>query len=148
MSPTPKWFANPISKWFASSFQILFLPVFDFDYFINIYKFANQNQATENNMDKVKQITKELRTSLPQHVGGRKIFNKLEMEQKLLQRRRQEEQRDAEAKALRKKQLQQQQKNDKSKLLNSKTDSQCSTNRNLLHQPPFRDNRLFAALNF
>ncbi|XP_049414534.1 uncharacterized protein LOC125877230 [Solanum stenotomum] len=78
-------------------------------------------------MDAVKQIIEE-RKSVTQQVGRRKIFNKFEMEQKLLQTRCQEEKREAEAKNLRKTQLQQQQKNDKSyssKLSNSKTDIQC-----------------------
>ncbi|XP_015159083.1 pre-mRNA-splicing factor 18-like [Solanum tuberosum] len=76
-------------------------------------------------MDVVKQMIEE-RKSVTQQVGRWKFFNKLEMEQKLLQTRRQEEKREAEAKNLRKTQLQQQQmKNDTSKLLNSKTDIQC-----------------------
>ncbi|KAK4714158.1 hypothetical protein R3W88_020065 [Solanum pinnatisectum] len=74
-------------------------------------------------MDVVKQMIEEWK-SVTQQVGRRKFFNKLEMEQKLLQTRRQEEKR--EAKNLRKTQLQQQQmKNDTSKLSNSKTDIQC-----------------------
>ena len=50
-------------------------------------------------MDVVKQIIEE-RKSVTQQVGRQKFFNKLELEQKLLQTRRQEEKREVEAKTI------------------------------------------------
>ncbi|MCD7464366.1 Pre-mRNA-splicing factor 18 [Datura stramonium] len=81
-------------------------------------------QPGSGDMDLMKQVTEKMRQTLAQDVGGRKFFNRLEIEQKRLQRRREEEKREAEAKALRKKQQQKKDKSRSSKLSNSKTDIQ------------------------
>nr|XP_016434101.1 PREDICTED: pre-mRNA-splicing factor 18-like isoform X1 [Nicotiana tabacum] len=77
-------------------------------------------------MDILKQELEKRRQSLAQDVGGRKVFKRSEIEQKRLQRIREEEKREAEAKSLRQKQLEQQQNpTDKSSSKsNSKTDIQ------------------------
>ncbi|KZV17035.1 pre-mRNA-splicing factor 18 [Dorcoceras hygrometricum] len=62
-------------------------------------------------MDILKQELMKKRQSLAEDVGGKKIFKRSEIEQKRLQRLREEEKREAEAKALRHKKLQQQQQN-------------------------------------
>ncbi|XP_009798411.1 uncharacterized protein LOC142164932 [Nicotiana tabacum] len=72
-------------------------------------------------MDTVKQEAEKLREILAQDLRGRKFFNKLEIEQKRLKRVREEEQREAEAKALRKKQLLEQKRNSTV----NKSDIQC-----------------------
>ncbi|KAG6416235.1 hypothetical protein SASPL_123661 [Salvia splendens] len=60
-------------------------------------------------MDILKQEMLKKRQSLEQDVGGKKFFKRSEIEQKRLQRLREEEKRESEAKALLKKQLQLQQ---------------------------------------
>uniref|UniRef100_A0A0V0I8T8 Pre-mRNA-splicing factor 18 n=1 Tax=Solanum chacoense TaxID=4108 RepID=A0A0V0I8T8_SOLCH len=78
-------------------------------------------------MDILKQELELRRKNLAQDVGGRKVFKRSEIEQKRLQRIREEEKREAEAKALRQKLLEQNQKStdDSSSKSNSKTDTQC-----------------------
>ncbi|CAN4091530.1 unnamed protein product [Withania somnifera] len=75
-------------------------------------------------MDILKQELEKRRQNLAQDVGGRKIFKRSEIEQKRLQRIREEEKAEAKAHALRQKQLEQQHKstNDSSSKSNSKTD--------------------------
>ncbi|KAL7126624.1 hypothetical protein ABFS83_14G200400 [Erythranthe nasuta] len=65
-------------------------------------------------MDILKQELQKKRESLKENVGGKKYFKRSEIEQKRLQRLREEEKREAEAKSLRHKQLHQDQhqKND------------------------------------
>ncbi|XP_047958496.1 pre-mRNA-splicing factor 18-like [Salvia hispanica] len=58
-------------------------------------------------MDILKQELMKKKQSLAQDVGGKKFFKRSEIEQKRLQRLREEEKRESEAKALRQKQLQQ-----------------------------------------
>lgn len=62
-------------------------------------------------MDILKQELMKKRQSLSEDVGGKKIFKRSEIEQKRLQRLREEEKREAETKALRHKKLQQEQQN-------------------------------------
>ncbi|KAJ8547533.1 hypothetical protein K7X08_011119 [Anisodus acutangulus] len=59
-------------------------------------------------MDILKQELEKRRKNLSQDVGGRKIFKRSEIEQKRIQRIREEEKREAEAKSLRQKQSQHQ----------------------------------------
>ncbi|XP_073145359.1 uncharacterized protein [Henckelia pumila] len=63
-------------------------------------------------MDILKQELMKKRQSLSEDVGGKKFFKRSEIEQKRLQRLREEEKREAEAKALRHKKLQQEQQNE------------------------------------
>ncbi|PHT72428.1 hypothetical protein T459_23213 [Capsicum annuum] len=80
-------------------------------------------------MDILKQELEKRRKNLAEDIGGRKIFKRLEIEQKRLQRIREEEKAEAEAKAARQKHSQHQQKSSTddeslSSKLNSKTDVQ------------------------
>ncbi|XP_073024017.1 uncharacterized protein [Primulina eburnea] len=63
-------------------------------------------------MDILKEELLKKRQSLSEDVGGKKFFKRSEIEQKRLQRLREEEKREAEAKALRHKKSQQEQQND------------------------------------
>ncbi|KAL0391001.1 UNVERIFIED_CONTAM: Pre-splicing factor 18 [Sesamum calycinum] len=63
-------------------------------------------------MDILKQELLKKRQSLAEDVGGKKVFKRSEIEQKRLQRLREEEKREAEAKSLRQKKLQQEQQSD------------------------------------
>lgn len=62
-------------------------------------------------MDILKQELLRKRQSLAQDVGGRKVFKRSEIEQKRIQRLREEEKRESEAKALKQQQQQQHQQN-------------------------------------
>ncbi|KAL8513610.1 hypothetical protein ACS0TY_012912 [Phlomoides rotata] len=62
-------------------------------------------------MDILKQELMKKRQSLAEDVGGKKVFKRSEIEQKRLQRLREEEKREAEAKVQRQKKLQQEQQN-------------------------------------
>uniref|UniRef100_A0A5B7BG85 Pre-mRNA-splicing factor 18 n=1 Tax=Davidia involucrata TaxID=16924 RepID=A0A5B7BG85_DAVIN len=62
-------------------------------------------------MDILKEELLKKRQSLAEHVGGRRFFKRSEIEQKRIQKLREEEKRELEAKAVREKQQQQQQQN-------------------------------------
>lgn len=63
-------------------------------------------------MDILKQELMRKRQSLAQDVGGRKVFKRSEIEQKRIQRLREEEKRESEAKALKQQQQHQQNQQD------------------------------------
>ncbi|XP_059660498.1 uncharacterized protein LOC132306915 [Cornus florida] len=81
-------------------------------------------------MDILKQELQKKRQSLAQDVGGRKYFKRSEIEQKRLQRLREEEKRESEAKSLREKQQNQNQNSSLDSSSNPSSNNEISKSKN------------------